>query len=137
MKEVFAIVFKDTGEILTPKVFDKYWPNYGSSGLCGWRPPKKIYYTLGTARSGFSHIPDKIKPKLAIATFGFVKLIEDGAELYKKQEANRGKREALREQRDAEYQMKAAQAALERAQQMILDAKQGRSARKIILPEDW
>lgn len=108
MKEVFAIVFKDTNEILTPDTFKKYWPGYGSNNLYGWRPPKKIYYTIGTARSGFSHIPDKIKPKLAIATFGFVKLIEDGAELYKKQEANRGKREALREQRDAKRDMQLA-----------------------------
>ena len=67
--ELFAIVFTETGELLSPSSFKKYWPKYGENGLYGWRPPKKIYFTLGQARAGFSHIPDALKEKVSIRRF--------------------------------------------------------------------
>lgn len=92
MKEIYAIVFKETGEIVAPDLFKKYWKNYGSNSLYGWNPPKKIYYTLGRARSGFAHIPNEIKDDLAIAKFIFGEIVEDGAELKEKQDKARKKK---------------------------------------------
>ena len=31
-KELYVLVFKDTGIILTPDSFKEYWKNYGGSG---------------------------------------------------------------------------------------------------------
>jgi hypothetical protein len=121
MTELFTIIFKDTKEVLTPESFKAYWPNYGSSGsgLQGWRPPKKIYYTLGTARSGFSHIPEKLKPKLAIAKFAFTEIVETGAELQERQEANRIKKEDAREKLSAQRQLQAAERDVIRANERL------------------
>jgi HD-like signal output (HDOD) protein len=105
--KLYAIVFKESKEILDPKTIKKYWPNYGSagsSGLYGWRPPKKIYDTLGRARTGFAHIPEQIKDQLAIATFTFDEFVEDGDDIKKVQEANREKKKILKEKRLLKYQ---------------------------------
>ena len=96
MIELYAIMFKDTQEIVAPDLFKKYWKNYGSNSLYGWNPPKKIYYTLGRARSGFAHIPNEIKDDLAIAKFIFGEIVEDGAELKEKQDKARKKKEEKR-----------------------------------------
>ena len=116
MSKLYVLTFKDTNEILTPASFKAHWPNYGSIGsnLQGWRPPKKIYYTLGTAKSGFSHIPDKIKPYIAISEFVWAKDVIDGAKLKDEQKVRKAKKElaydtqlaiyrAEQEQRHAEY----------------------------------
>jgi len=90
---LYAIIFKESGEVLTPDSIKKYWPSYGTNGLYGWRPPKKIYYTLGKAKQGFSYIPEQLKPKLAIAEFTYFKIVEEGTELKRKQDINRIKKE--------------------------------------------
>jgi hypothetical protein len=59
------------GAILTPDVFSQYWENYGAGGstLQGWRPPKKIYYTLPTAKAQMRWIPEQIRSKVQIHRF--------------------------------------------------------------------
>ncbi len=59
------------GVILTPDSFQEYWKNYGTTGssLYGWRPPKKIYYTLGHARNGLRFVPEQIRDKVQIHVF--------------------------------------------------------------------
>lgn len=59
------------GVILTPDSFVEYWKNYGAngSGLHGWRPPKKIYYTLGHAKNGLRFVPEQIRDKVQIHVF--------------------------------------------------------------------
>jgi hypothetical protein len=68
-KELFVLVLD--GNILTPDTFTKYWENYGSTGsvLYGWRPPKKVYYTMGAARNGLRHVPEQIRAKVEIHKF--------------------------------------------------------------------
>lgn len=99
MKTLFVIVWKESGEILDPKSFKKYWPNYGSKRphrSYGWRPTKKVYYTLGTAKSGFKYIPKEIKKELAIAEFSLDNIVMDGVELEKVQEESKLKKELKR-----------------------------------------
>ena len=57
------------GHILTPDSFKEYWKSYGHSQLYGWRPPKKIYYTLGHAKNGLRHVPIQIRDKVEIHVF--------------------------------------------------------------------
>jgi hypothetical protein len=85
MKTLYALIFKESGEIVTPESFKKYWKNYGDADgwLQGWRPPKKVYYTVGHAKSGFAHIPSEIKPLVSIAEFSFSKILDDGDSLIK------------------------------------------------------
>ena len=93
VNKLYAIVFKESGEILTPASFKKYWPNYGQNNLYGWRPAKKIYYTEGRAKAGFAYIPDEIKGQLCIAVFTFEKELIDGAILC----AEQNKRKIVKE----------------------------------------
>jgi len=71
---------------------------------------KKIYYTLGQARRGFSFVPDQLKEKLAIAKFVKSEIVEDGAELKKDQDERKLNRELkenkLREERRQEQLLK-------------------------------
>lgn len=70
------------------------------SYLSGWRPPKKIYFKLGQAKSGFAHVPDAAKPLLEIAKFTFDSVVEDGKILVDKQrEAREKKEESLKVKR--------------------------------------
>ena len=71
-KILYAIIFKNSGEVLTSK---------------------KVYNTLRKAKQGFSYIPDQLKSQLAIAEFTMNKIVESGAELRDQQEINRIKRE--------------------------------------------
>lgn len=105
MITLYSIAFKETGEPLTPESFKKYWPNYGRNDLYGWRPPKKVYYSLGNAKKGFVHIPDELKPKLVIAEFTMSKIVEDGSELAKKQAEAKFKLEKQREIAANEYRI--------------------------------
>jgi len=77
-KELFALVLD--GNILTPDSFKEYWKNYGNqsySGLYGWRPPKKIYYTLGHAKAGRHHVPIQIRDRVEIHRFVSVGKVEE------------------------------------------------------------
>lgn len=119
--ELYAITFKESGAILTPDSFKKFWKSYGDNGLYGWRAPKKIYYTLGMAKAGFSHMPEQIKPLVQISKFVLGESVVDGQELFNKQKAEKEKREAERKElalkREIEYaeiKMKEAQENLKR-----------------------
>ena len=106
--KLYAINFKDSGEILTPESFTKYWPNYGSSGLHGWRIPKKIYVKLGQAKAGFAHIPDELKPMLEISEFAKAESLVDGAELMDKQKELKAKKKKLEDKALAKHQFELA-----------------------------
>lgn len=67
MSTLYAIVFKDTNEILTEVKIREVYPSYGSGS---YRVGKKVYFTLGTAKSGYSHLPDKLKSLAKIQEFG-------------------------------------------------------------------
>lgn len=66
-KELYVLVLD--GNILTPDSFKEYWKNYGDQQLYGWRPPKKIYYTLGTAKTGLHYVPTQIRDRVEIHKF--------------------------------------------------------------------
>ncbi len=119
MNEIYAIVWKESKEVLSPQSYEKYWPSYGQNSLYGWRPPKKIYFKLGLAKSGFSHIPEQMKPLLEIAKFTFSETVADGNTLMQKQKITKQEKEKLRKQRHAQYELKQAQKALEQAQKNI------------------
>ena len=68
--ELYVLVLD--GKILTPDTFKEHWKNYGQaegSGLYGWRPPKKIYYTAGHAKNGLRFVPEAIRSKVEIHVF--------------------------------------------------------------------
>lgn len=119
MTEIYAIVFKDTNEIVTPDSFCEYWERYGLNDLQGWGPPKKLYYTLGRAKSGFSHMPSEIKEKTAIARFVFGEIVEDGAELKEKQDRARLKKEEAKEKEQAKYRLERAERDFKKAQEEL------------------
>lgn len=66
MSIIYAIVFKDTNEVITEERIREIWPSYGHGS---YRVAKKVYFTLGTAKSGFSRLPDQIKSELKIQEF--------------------------------------------------------------------
>ena len=115
MKSIYAIVFKDTQEILTPDSFTEYWRNYGGNNLYGWRAPKKLYFTIGRARGGFAHIPEELKSKVAIARFDFAEVEQDGEELREKQKITRAKKEEKVKERQAKYRLECAERNLTKA----------------------
>jgi hypothetical protein len=121
MTTLYALVIKETKEILDPIVFKKYWKNYGTNQLYGWSKPKKIYTKLGHAKTGFSHVPEQLKPHIAIASFAFDQFIIDGdvlqEEQIKRKEEKRQKSKERWEKRqlaDAEARVKRAQEELEK-----------------------
>jgi hypothetical protein len=113
---LYAINFIETGEILTPESFKEYWKNYGGNSLHGWRPPKKIYYTLGRAKGGFAYIPEQLKPLLEISEFTKSKSLILGSDLMVTQKE---KREAKLE----EKKVRIAKAELERAENRLKQAQ--------------
>jgi hypothetical protein len=117
--ELYALVLKDTKEILTPDSFKKYWKNYGSNQLHGWRPAKKIYYTLGTAKAGFNHIPESIKPQVSIAIFSFDRFEYDGSLLVEHQRVKKEKKEAERKERWAKQDLERAERELRQAKEKL------------------
>jgi hypothetical protein len=119
MSSIYAIVFKDTKEILTAESFRKFWKSYGSNNLCGWRFPKKLYFTEGKARAGFSHIPSQLKEKVEIARFDFAATVQDGAELAVKQKEKKEKREKCKAARTAAIRLENARRALEEAEKNL------------------
>jgi hypothetical protein len=99
-KELFVLMLD--GFVLTPDSFSRYWKNYGSggSGLYGWRPPKKIYYTEGQAKAGLAHIPEAIKDKVEIHKFVSAGKSCDTATVLQKARENKAKKElAIKERR--------------------------------------
>lgn len=116
---IYAINFKESGEVLTPESFKKYWPNYGSNSLYGWRAPKKIYYKLGQAKTGFSHIPEQLKPYLEISEFAKVKSVIDGADLMISQKENREIKEKKVKERRAKWQLERAKFDYEKAKSAL------------------
>lgn len=118
MSELYAIVIKETKEILDADSFKEYWKNYGdagSRGLYGWRKPKKIYTKLHLAKTGFSHVPEQMKPHLAIATFKFSDFVVDGGELKEEQKIRREQKHKKIEERRAKYQLELARKKFEEA----------------------
>lgn len=57
------------GFVLTPDSYKEYWRSYGEGDLHGWRPPKKVYYTLGAAKNGMHHVPKQIRDKIEVHEF--------------------------------------------------------------------
>jgi hypothetical protein len=112
---IYAINFKESGEVLTPESFKKYWPKYGSNMLQGWRAPKKIYYKLGQAKTGFSHIPDQLKPHLEISEFAKVKSVIDGGDLMVTQKENKAIKDEKRRALIAKWQLERAKSDYEKA----------------------
>jgi hypothetical protein len=117
--ELFALTFKNSGEILTPDSYKKHWKNYGSNDLTGWHPPKKIYYTLGTAKAGFGHIPEQIKPLVEISKFVRGESVIDGVGLQAEQKTKRDKKEELRKARQAKYDLERAERNLKEAREKL------------------
>lgn len=108
MSELYVITFKETKEMITPDSIKKYWKNYGSaagSGLYGWKPPKKVYFTLGQARRGFSFIPDQLKPQCEISMYAYSESVEDGEDLQSKQAVAKAKREKEQKIKSLEWQI--------------------------------
>jgi hypothetical protein len=124
--ELFALTFKDSGEILTPDSYKKYWKNCGNNNLRGWTPPKKIYYTLGTAKSGFGHIPDQINPLVEISRFIRGESVIDGAGLQTEQKIKRDKKEELQKARRAKYDLERAEKSLKDAKERLESVKKNR-----------
>lgn len=117
--KLYAIIITKTGEILDAKTFKEYWKNYGSNSLYGWRKPKKIYLTLGQAKSGFAHVPKEMSEHLSIAEFGYVKEILAGSEVLEIQEKSRIKKREETNKRIAKYKLEAAEKELKRARENI------------------
>jgi hypothetical protein len=81
--EVYAITFTENKAILTEDSLKKYWPNYGKNGLHGWRPPKRLYFTLGMAKSAFRKLPAELQKQLCISKFTFFSIEANSDELIK------------------------------------------------------
>jgi hypothetical protein len=64
---LYALHFKD--ELIEPNIWKKYSDKYGSQGLYGWKPPKKVYYTLGHAKAAMKHLPKQIINEVQIIKY--------------------------------------------------------------------
>lgn len=100
MKIIYALVFKDTGEIVNAKLFKQYWVKYGSNSVYGWRMPKKMYETLGRAKAGFSHVPEQLKPLIDIAEFVQNKVAISGNDLMEEKKNRSVKLAAKKEEKE-------------------------------------
>jgi len=77
------------------------WEGGGvSSSLHGWRPPKKVYWKLGLARSGATHLPENILDDCEIVEYAPVETVE---QLSTK---NRQKKRLEKELKDAQSSLK-------------------------------
>jgi|LakMenEpi03Aug12_release.lakeMendotaPanAssembly.Ray.scaffolds.fasta_scaffold178645_4 hypothetical protein len=116
---LYAIIIKDTQELLNPKTFKSYWKNYGNNSLYGWRVPKKVYDSIGRAKAGFSHVPEEMKDKLAIAEFKISDILIEGTELKKIQDEKKERQEKEREQRNLRYKLERAEKELKQAEENL------------------
>jgi hypothetical protein len=102
--ELYALMLD--GHILTPESFKEYWKNYGQaslSGLYGWRPAKKIYYTLGQAKAGLAHVPEQIKSKVEIHRFASAGKVADTETVLSEQKDRKAKKELAYKKRAIEW----------------------------------
>lgn len=65
--EVFAIHWK--GQLLHPNIWKEFSDKYGTNGLYGWRPPKKLYYKIGHAKCALSHLPEMVRNDCKIVRY--------------------------------------------------------------------
>jgi len=78
--DLFVILFD--GQFITPKLLKKIWTNYGSAGntLQGWRPPKKVYYSLAVAKAQMRWIakyaPQEFVELVQIHRFASVEVVK-------------------------------------------------------------
>lgn len=92
---IYAIHYK--GQLLGS--FKWEGGNYRSN-LYGWRPPKKVYWKLGLARSGATHLPEDILDDCEIVEYAPVKTVE------KLSTKDRQKKRLERELKDAQDSLK-------------------------------
>ena len=71
-----------------------------SSYLQGWRPPKKVYWKLGLARSGATYLPEDILDECEIVEYAPVKTVE------KLSTQSRQKKRLEKELKDAQASLK-------------------------------
>lgn len=76
------------------------WGSGASSYLQGWRPPKKVYWKLGLARSGATHLPEDILDDCEIVEYSPVKTVE------KLSTKDRQKKRLEKELKDAQSSLK-------------------------------
>lgn len=76
------------------------WGSGASDYLYGWRPPKKVYWKLGLARSGATHLPEDILDDCEIVEYAPVKTVE------KLSTKDRQKKRLERELKDAQDSLK-------------------------------
>jgi len=92
---IYAIHYK--GQLLGSF---KWEGGNASSYLQGWRPPKKVYWKLGLARSGATHLPEDILDECEIVEYAPVKTVE------KLSTQSRQKKRLEKELKDAESSLK-------------------------------
>lgn len=84
-----VIVFKDTKKMVTMEEIRNHWPGYGHNSLHGWTPPKRVYNKISHAKTGFSNLPDMLKPHVEIAELIVGDTLVDGAVLMKDQHSRK------------------------------------------------
>ena len=52
------------------------WTQGGPDWLQGWRPPKKVYFKLGLARSGATYLPTEALDDIEIVRYAPVEVVE-------------------------------------------------------------
>jgi len=108
----YAIVLKNTKQVLSPDTIRQNYPNYGGNVLYGWKPPKKVYYKVGHAKSAYTLLPEKIRSLCVIVPLGIIgeeldmgKIVREATERREKKEAAQAKRRALRQAAIAEREL--------------------------------
>lgn len=67
--ELFALHLE--GQMLHPAVWANYSAKYGNAKdwIMGWRPPKKVYHSIGHARVGLGQLPAELRGKVEIVRY--------------------------------------------------------------------
>lgn len=80
-EKLYALIWKDTGKIITPKDIKDFYNSDPS--IPRWRrsyrysgPSKKVYQTLGYAKSGLKKLNEELRIKVSIGEFSFSKIIK-------------------------------------------------------------
>ena len=101
MTSFYAIVLKDTNEIVTEDLIKQYCPDYHVTAF-----RKKVYFTIGTAKNGFASIPDDMQTFVKIQEFTPNGVSLDGVDLQNeydaRQEAKLKREYKAQKLRDAE-----------------------------------
>lgn len=92
---IYAIHYK--GQLLGTF---KWGSDSRNPNLQGWRPPKKVYWKLGLARSGATHLPEDILDDCEIVEYSPVKTVE------KLSTKDRQKKRLEKELKDAQFSLK-------------------------------